>query len=37
VGQMSVEIAEKLIRQQLAQSNEQNALVDKLVNEIKLS
>ena len=37
VGQMSVDIAEKLIRVQMAQSQEQKALVDKLVNEIKLS
>jgi F-type H+-transporting ATPase subunit b len=37
VGQMSIDIAEKIIRQQIAQSSEQKALVDKLVNEIKLS
>ncbi len=36
VGQMSIDIAEKLIRQQL-NSPEQKNLVDKLVNEIKLS
>jgi F-type H+-transporting ATPase subunit b len=37
VGQMSIDIAEKLIRQQMGQTTEQKALVDKLVNEIKLS
>lgn len=37
VGQMSVDIAEKLIRQQMGQSQEQKNLLDKLVNEIKLS
>jgi F-type H+-transporting ATPase subunit b len=37
VGQMSIDIAEKLIRQQMGQTSEQKALVDKLVNEIKLS
>lgn len=37
VGQMSVDIAEKLIRQQMGQTQEQKNLVDKLVNEIKLS
>ena len=37
VGQMSIDIAEKLIRQQMGQTQEQKALVDKLVNEIKLS
>ena len=37
VGQMSIDIAEKLIRQQLGQTQEQKTLVDKLVNEIKLS
>ncbi len=36
VGQMSIDIAEKLIRQQLS-SPEQKNLVDKLVNDIKLS
>ena len=36
VGQMSIDIAEKLIRQQM-NSPEQKTLVDKLVNEIKLS
>ena len=36
VGQMSIDIAEKLIRQQL-NSPEQKNLVDRLVNEIKLS
>lgn len=36
VGQMSIDIAEKLIRQQMT-GTEQKALVDKLVNEIKLS
>jgi F-type H+-transporting ATPase subunit b len=37
VGQMSVDIAEKLIRQQMGQTQEQKTLVEKLVNEIKLS
>jgi F-type H+-transporting ATPase subunit b len=37
VGQMSIDIAEKLIRQQLAQTAEQRNLVEKMVNEIKLS
>ena len=37
VGQMSIDIAEKLIRHQMGQSQEQKTLVDKLVNEIKLS
>ncbi len=37
VGQMSIDIAEKLIRQQMGQTAEQKTLVDKLVNEIKLS
>lgn len=37
LGQMSVEIAEKIIRQQLDNSKEQQALVERLVNEIKLS
>jgi F-type H+-transporting ATPase subunit b len=37
VGQMSIDIAEKLIRQQMGQSQEQRQLVEKLVNEIKLS
>lgn len=36
VGQMSIDIAEKLIRQQM-NSPEQKTLVEKLVNEIKLS
>ncbi|MFZ1678400.1 MAG: F0F1 ATP synthase subunit B [Saprospiraceae bacterium] len=36
VGQMSIDIAEKLIRQQM-NTPEQKSLVDKLVNEIKLS
>lgn len=36
VGQMSIDIAEKLIRQQM-NSQEQKTLVEKLVNEIKLS
>ena len=36
VGQMSIDIAEKLIRQQM-NSPEQKNLVDRLVNEIKLS
>lgn len=36
VGQMSIDIAEKLIRQQM-NTPEQKTLVDKLVNEIKLS
>ncbi len=36
VGQMSIDIAEKLIRQQM-NSPEQKNLVEKLVNEIKLS
>ncbi|MEO6133324.1 MAG: F0F1 ATP synthase subunit B [Saprospiraceae bacterium] len=36
VGQMSIDIAEKLIRQQM-NSPEQKILVEKLVNEIKLS
>lgn len=34
---MSVDIAEKIIRQQIAQTQEQKALVDKMVDEIKLS
>lgn len=37
VGQMSIDIAEKLVRQQMGQTQEQKNLVDKLVNEIKLS
>jgi F-type H+-transporting ATPase subunit b len=37
VGQMSIDIAEKLIKQQMGQTQEQKTLVDKLVNEIKLS
>lgn len=37
LGQMSVDIAEKLIRQQMNQTQEQKTLVEKLVNEIKLS
>lgn len=37
LGQISVGIAEKLVRQQLANSAEQKQLVDKLVDEIKLS
>jgi F-type H+-transporting ATPase subunit b len=37
VGQMSIDIAEKLILQQMGQTDEQKNLVDKLVNEIKLS
>ncbi len=37
VGQMSIDIAEKLIRQQMGQTQEQKNLVEKLVNEIKLS
>ncbi len=37
VGQMSIDIAEKLIRQQLGQTQEQKNLVDKLVDDIKLS
>lgn len=37
VGQMSIDIAEKLILQQLGKTDEQKNLVDKLVNEIKLS
>ena len=36
VGQISIDIAEKLIRQQM-NSPEQKNLVDRLVNEIKLS
>ncbi len=36
VGQMSIDIAEKLIRQQM-NSAEQKTLAEKLVNEIKLS
>ena len=36
VGQMSIDIAEKLIRQQM-NSQEQKILVNKLVDEIKLS
>lgn len=36
VGQMSIDIAEKLIRQQM-NSQEQKTLVNKLVDEIKLS
>ena len=36
VGQMSIDIAEKLIRQQM-NTQEQRNLVDKLVDEIKLS
>ena len=36
VGQMSIDIAEKLIRQQM-DSQDQRILVDKLVSEIKLS
>jgi F-type H+-transporting ATPase subunit b len=36
VGQISIDIAEKLIRQQL-NTQEQKNLVEKLVNEIKLS
>lgn len=37
VGQMSIDIAEKLIRQQMGQTQEQKNLVEKLVNEIRLS
>lgn len=37
VGQMSIDIAEKLIRQQMGNTQEQKNLVDKLVNDIKLS
>lgn len=37
LGQISVDIAEKLLRQQLAYSAEQKALVDKLVDDLKLS
>jgi F-type H+-transporting ATPase subunit b len=37
VGQMSIDIAEKILKHQIAQSQEQNMLVDKLVSEIKLS
>jgi len=37
VGQMSIDIAEKLIRQQMGQTQEQKSLVEKLVNDIKLS
>jgi hypothetical protein len=37
VGQMSIDIAEKLIKQQMGQTQEQKNLVEKLVNEIKLS
>ncbi len=37
VGQMSIDIAEKLILQQMGKTEEQKVLVDKLVNEIKLS
>ena len=37
VGQMSIDIAEKIIKQQMGQTQEQKALVEKLVNEIKLS
>jgi len=37
VGQMSIDIAEKLILQRMGQTDEQKNLVDKLVNEIKLS
>ncbi len=36
VGQMSIDIAEKIIRQQM-NSPEQKTLVEKLVNEIKLN
>lgn len=36
VGQMSIDIAEKLIRHQM-NTQEQKSLVEKLVNEIKLS
>lgn len=37
VGQMSIDIAEKLILQQMGKTEEQKILVDKLVNDIKLS
>ncbi len=37
VGQMSIDIAEKLIRQQMANNQEQRALVDKLVSELKMN
>lgn len=37
VGQMSIDIAEKLILQQLGKTEEQKNLVEKLVNDIKLS
>ncbi len=37
VGQMSIDIAEKLILRQLGHTDEQKHLVDKLVKEIKLS
>jgi F-type H+-transporting ATPase subunit b len=36
LGQMSLDIAEKVIRQQLSQNQEQKVLVEKLVNEINV-
>lgn len=37
VAQLSVEIAEKILREQLANDKQQKALIDKLLKEIKLN
>jgi F-type H+-transporting ATPase subunit b len=37
VGVLSLEIAEKLMRQDLSESKKQNELVEKLLNEVKLN
>jgi flagellar biosynthesis/type III secretory pathway protein FliH len=37
VGQMAIEIAEKVLRQQLASDTAQEAFVNKLVDDIKLN
>lgn len=36
VGKLSLEIAEKLLRHELANSDEQNALVEKLLKEVNI-
>ena len=37
VGKLSLEIAEKLVRHDLSSSKEQNKLVEKLLNEVKIN
>ena len=37
VGKLSLEIAEKVLREQLASSDKQDAVIEKLISEIKLN